>query len=173
MISQGASINNGLSVMKEEPTLRAYFRGLWRAEPTSITVEKNLELILVSNARIPIKYWRPNFRFTGLGDESLHNLTGGEFPKKLETGKKHPIFSLDRLSDGIGFKVCPCSSKRPFNMHRYRYVRKGCRLLHTNEIVDRHSYLVENITLNIPPALYRETKFRGEVPEACIESFPG
>ena len=47
--------------MKEEPTLRAYFRGLWRAEPTSITVEKNLELILVSNARIPIKYWRPNF----------------------------------------------------------------------------------------------------------------
>jgi hypothetical protein len=152
---------------------KAGYPSPWKSATGSFTAAASVHLILTSNARIPMRYWRPYFRFIGLRDATLHSLSDGAFPRKLEAGKMHPLFSLERLADGIGFKLCPCSSKKPFEMSRYRYIREGCQLLHTEEIVDRNSYLVENITLNIPPSMYRDMKFRGEVPEACIESVSG
>jgi hypothetical protein len=124
---------------------------------------------LTFNDPVPLRHWRPNYRFIGLSDPRLYFLSRGAFPRKVEP-KTRPLHSLGGLPHNVAYKVCPCSSKRPFDMRRVRYVRAGCRLLHSNAVVDRNSYLIENVTLNIPSSMYRELKFRGEVPEECIET---
>jgi hypothetical protein len=123
---------------------------------------------LTFNDPIPLRYWRPNYQFIGLSDYELFQLSRGAFPRKVEP-KTRPLHSLEGLPHNVAYKACPCSSKRPLDMRRVRFVREGCRLLHTNKVVDRNSYLIENVTLNIPSSMYRELRFRGEVPEDCIE----
>jgi hypothetical protein len=49
----------------------------WRRRTGSLTAARDLDRVLTSNARIPLKYWRRNFWFVGAGDEKLHSLTGG------------------------------------------------------------------------------------------------
>jgi hypothetical protein len=144
------------------------YPSLWRGTSSVLPSSGSLYFGLTLNANIPLKFWRPNYRFLGLSDEKLYQISNGTFPRKLEF-KMRPIHSLEGLPYGVAFKVCPCSSKRPFDMHKVRFVREGCRLLHTNEVVDRNSYLVENVPLNIPSSIYRDIKFRGEVPVECIE----
>jgi hypothetical protein len=122
---------------------------------------------LTFNARIPMNYWRPDYRFIGLSDDRLYRMSNGAFPRRLEP-KTRPLHSLEELPHNVAYKVCPCSSRRPFDMCRVRFVREGCRLLHTNHVVDRKSYLIENVPLNIPSSMYRELRFRGEVPKDCL-----
>lgn len=106
--------------------------------------------------------------FTGAADRGLHPLTEGRFPAAPPTSKKRPVFALKSLPHASGFKVCPCSTKVPFNLDRPRYIRQGCTLLPTGRRVERDSYLVENITFNIPPPMALSLRFLGIVPDECL-----
>jgi hypothetical protein len=145
------------------------FSSLWLGSGRIAASRSGGHFDLTFNDPIPLRHWRPNYQFIGLSDQRLHQLSRGAFPRKLEP-KTRPLHSLEGLPHNVAYKVCPCSTKRPFDMLRVRFVREGCRLLHTNKVVDRNSYLIENVTLNIPSSLCRELKFRGEVPEECIET---
>ena len=143
---------------------------LWSSGPTTMTADNSLDIILGSVKRLPLKHWRQNFFFFGVRDEDFLELTGSEFPAKLVKNKSHPVFAIKPLPGSSGFNVCPCSSKKPIKRKEYRYIAKGCQLLHTGHTMDRHSYLVENITFNIPPAIAYSLWFRGEVPAECLKS---
>lgn len=106
--------------------------------------------------------------FTGAADRGLHPLTGGRFPAGPPTSKKRPVFALKSLPHASGFKVCPCSTKTPSKLDRSRYIRRGCTLRPTARRVERDSYLVENITFNIPPSMALSLRFLGIVPDECL-----
>jgi len=142
--------------------------GLWPAKSKSISADKDLEKILGGVTRLPLKYWKERMFFLGARDDELFKLTGGHFPAKRLRNHRHPVFSLKPLPDSIGFMVCPCFSKRPYAERKYRYIKKGCRLLHTGHVMDRNSYLVEALRFNIPSSLASDLRFKGEAPEECI-----
>ena len=143
---------------------------LWSSGFATLTAEGNLDIILGSVSKLPLKYWRKNFFFSGAKDEDFIKLTAGEFPKKLVPDHRHPLFSIKSLPGNSGFKVCPCSSKKSHKRREYRYINKGCRLLHTNYEMDRYSYLVEAASFNIPSAIAYGLWFKGEVPDKCLRS---
>lgn len=145
---------------------------LWSSGFATLTADNNLDLVLGSVTQLPLKHWRRNFFFSGAKDEDFIELTGGEFPKKLVPKHRHPVFSIKSLPGNSGFKVCPCSSKRPYKSKEYRYISKGCRLLYTSHTMDRYSYLVETAGFNIPPTIAYMLWFKGEVPAECLRSFP-
>ncbi len=137
-----------------------------RTQPT-MTAERDLDAVLCSVRSLPLRYWRERMIFLGLKDTRFRGLTGGLFPAK--TGTTHPLFSLRKLPEEVGFKVCPCSSKKPFGDKPFRYVEKGCVLLHTGNVMDRNSYLVESIRFNIPSSEAYDLHFLGEVPPECLK----
>jgi hypothetical protein len=141
----------------------------WKSKTGGVTAKDNLELVLTTDARIPLKLWRKNFWFKGANDESLHALTGGEFSREIVAGKTHPILALNTLEHGVGCSVCPCSSKKPYASASYRFIREGCTLRHTGHVMDRNSYLVDALAFLIPPRLAYELHFKGEVPQLCVE----
>lgn len=141
---------------------------IWSGNARDDPLKGELKKILGSVTRLPLKFWKRNMFFFGAGDRQLHELSQGRFPAKVDKKKSHPIFALEPLPQGIGFKVCPCSSKKPYDLPSFRFIIKGCKLLHTGYITDRNSYLVENITFNIPRSLAIKMRFRGETPETCI-----
>jgi len=143
---------------------------LWLTKPATLTADRGLERILGSVLNLPIRYWRPHFFFFGTKDEDFSRLTDNQFPKKLVFGKTHPAFSLRPLPKGSGFKVCPCTSKRSFDKSHFRYIQKDCRLSHTGYVMDRNSYLVEDIIVNLPPSIANTLLFKGEVPSECMSS---
>ena len=140
---------------------------LWSTSPRGMTADRHLEAVLGSVTRLPLPHWKDGMFFKGFPDESAWELSGGRFPAGPIRGT-HPVFSLKAQPDSVGFRVCPCSSKRPYHGETVRYVRKGCCLLHTGHIVDRNSYLVEECRFNIPRSLAAELRFLGQVPEDCI-----
>jgi hypothetical protein len=141
---------------------------LWQSKKT-ITADKDLELILGSVKNLPITYWRPNYFFFGGKDIELKRLTDGAFPAKPVSGKSHPVFALRPLPQNVGFKVCPCSSQKPYAASAYRFIARNCRLEPTGYQMDRNSYLVETVELNIPRAFAYELRFRGRVPDSCLK----
>ena len=143
---------------------------LWSSGLATMTADKNLDIILGSVVRLPLRNWRKNFFFTGAKDEEFLELTENKFPLKSVPNKRHPVFAIKSLPENAGFKVCPCSSKQPSKKREYRYIKKGCRLLYTNHLMDRHSYLVEEVSFNIPQSIACILRFRGEVPNNCIKS---
>lgn len=140
---------------------------LWSSPPRTMTAERDLESILGAVTGLPLPYWKERMLFRGLQDKLSFQWSGGRFPARPGSGT-HPVFSLKALPDGARFRVCPCSSKRPFGEKSFRFIQKGCRLLHTGYIMDRHSYLIEKIQLNIPDSLAPRLRFLGEVPEEHI-----
>jgi len=141
---------------------------LWSEKFGTITADNNLDMVMGSVKNLPVKYWKPGYYFIGARDKTLFNLTKGIFPAKLVHHKTHPVFTLKPLPENKGFKVCPCSSKKPFNQSKYRYIRKQCILLHTENIMDVNSYIIEKISFNIPSSIAYKLRFFGEVPQACI-----
>ena len=144
-------------------------KDLWAKKPATLTAAKHIDKVLGSVKNLPLRYWRSGFYFVRAKDEKLLELTSGHFPKKLEPGKSHPIYTLHQLPDQVGFKVCPCSSKKPFNKNRFRYIKKDCRLLHTDNIMDRNSFLIEAVKFNVPPSMAYRLLFKGEVPAECLQ----
>ena len=144
-------------------------KSLWTQKRGTVTAEKDLERVLGSVINLPSRYWRQNFFFFGAADERLHDCTGGQFPAKLVPGKAHPILVLKSLTGDAGAVVCPCSSKSPFRLRRFRFIQEGCILLHTGFEMDRDSYLIENIRVNLPSSICGRLSFRGEVPGNCIQ----
>ena len=140
---------------------------IWSFPSRTMTAQKDLEAILGSVAGLPLPYWKERMFFRGLPDRSALNLSGGRFPAGPIRGT-HPVFSLTPQPNGVGFKVCPCSSKKPYHQGKFRYIRKGCRLIYTGHTLDRNSYLVEKVQFNIPRSIAVELRFMGQVPEACI-----
>jgi len=143
-------------------------KSLWAKKPASITAAKNLDLVLDAARNLPLLYWRPGFFFIGAKDKELLKLTDDHFPRKFVRGKTHPVYSLTPLPNNSGFKVCPCSSKKPFKKTKYRYIKKGCRLLHTGFEMDRNSFLIEGVKFNIPSTLAYQLLFKGQVPSRCL-----
>ena len=144
------------------------FTSPWKNKSGNTTANNVLALILTSNARIPLKYWRRNFWFVGARDEDLHRLTGGRFARDFDPEKTHPIMALRVLEHGAGCVVCPCSSKKPFQASTFRFIRQECVLLHTGHVMDRNSYLVESLSFSMPVSMGGRVAFKGEVPEPCI-----
>ena len=160
----------GLIDMGKKKSKKLDGKQLWSSGFATLTADNNLDIILGSVKQLPLKHWRQNFFFSGAKDEDFIELTGGEFPKKLVPNHRHPVFSIKSLPGSSGFKVCPCSSKKPFKSRQYRYIRKECRLLHTHHAMDRYSYLVETASFNIPPTIAYTLWFKGEVPAECLRS---
>jgi len=117
---------------------------LWKRKQT-ITADNNLDLVLCSAVNLPVKYWRPNFFFIGMRDEETFRLTNGRFPAKLVPKKSHPVFALHSIADNTAFRVCPCSTKKPFYRGRHKFIKSGCKLKITNRVMDKTSYLVSKI----------------------------
>ena len=138
----------------------------------TLTARNNLDAILPVARNLPIDYWRSGFWFRGAPDETLHSLTGGLFPHAVQEKKTHPVYALKALPGKAGFRVCPCSSKRPYRASVFRFIREGCVLKHKNYIMDRNAYLIESVIFNIPASLASHLYFAGEVPEECIECKP-
>lgn len=142
---------------------------MWADAKATLTAEKNLDLILGAVTHLPVNYWKPFFFFKGAADEELLRLSNGLFPTTTQPGKTHPVVSLKPLPDGIGYKVSPCSSKRPWKLKIGHAIRKGCRLTPTGYTMDRLSYVIEHIELPIPASLAITLCFKGEIPVDCIE----
>lgn len=143
---------------------------LWTVSKQTLTADKNLAMILGSVKQLPLRYWQPLFFFTGVPDTDLRELSAGRFPVTSQPGKTHPVISLKPLPDRVGYKVSPCSSKRPWRLKHPRYIRKGCRLAYTGHEMDKNSYVLENIEVPIPPSVAVKISFRGQVPVECIQS---
>jgi len=145
---------------------------LWPMQSRSLTAEKSLDRVLGATLNLPLKYWRPRFYFTGAPDETIHELSGCEFPAAKPPAQlfhhTHPILALKSLPGTVGFKVSPCSSQKPYRRGRFRYIRAGCRLRYTDHVMDRDSYIIDNVRFNIPPSVAYRLRFFGEVPEACL-----
>lgn len=134
---------------------------------------EKVEAILPAVTHLPLRFWKPRMFFMGAEDRQLKELSEGRFPSHVVPRKTHPVFALRPLQGAPGFQVCPCSSQRPYRGKEFRYVTKGCRLLHTNHMMDRDSYLVETVRFNIPPRFAHRLRFRGEVPESCLKAGAG
>jgi len=148
---------------------RIHGRQFWSSTGGNAAMDRNIEKILGAVTKLPLKYWKPGMFFVGAKDTELSLLTQGRFPAKQVKRKTHPVFSLERLPSNAGFKVCPCSSRTPYQQKRFRFIKKGCRLLHTYHLMDRNSYLVERLTFNIPSSVAFRLRFRGEVPDGCLK----
>jgi len=142
----------------------------WSSKREDSAVDRNIEKILGAVTNLPLRYWKPHMFFTGAKDMELASLTQGHFPAKKIKRKTHPIFSLEQLPLNTGFRVCPCSSKMPFQQKGFRFIRKGCSLLHTGHVMDRNSYLIEKVIFNIPSSVAYRLRFRGEVPGKCLKN---
>lgn len=142
---------------------------LWAGDQGRDVTTSKVEQILGAAVGLPLRYWKPRMFFTGAKDEDLLTLTEQKFPHKMVPRKTHPIFALHALAGDVGFKVCPCSSKRQHQQRAFRYIKKGCRLLHKNCVMDRNSYLIGKISFNIPRSIAFRLRFRGEVPIECLK----
>ncbi len=141
----------------------------FRSKPIDFgPIIRNADALFEESSHLPLRYWQPAMLFTGAADRGLHPLTGGRFPAGPPTSKKRPVFALKSLPNASGFKVCPCSTKAPFNLDRHRHIRQGCKLHPTGRRVERDSYLVEKITFNIPPSMALSLRFLGIVPDECL-----
>lgn len=140
----------------------------WKNTKGSFHARDRLDWVLTDNARLPLVYWKKHFFFFGAPDVELHRLTWGAFSPQVVPGKTHPVFCLDLLPQGVGALVCPCSSLRPSGAASYRFIRRGCRLLHTGYEMDRNSHLVESLSFPVPRSLASRLSFKGEVPEECL-----
>jgi len=142
---------------------------LWSTPSPSENLRRNVEAVLGAVTHLPVKFWKPHMFFTGAKDEDLDSFTYGQFPKTTVSGKSHPVFSLRKLPENVGFTVCPCTSSRPFKLAKYRWINKGCKLRHTNHVMDRNSFLVEKVRFNVPRSVAYRLRFRGEVPDRCLK----
>ena len=152
-----------MTVKKESLTYDA----LWGKSSPTPTADKNLDLILGSATHLPLKYWRQNFFFKGGLNSALKTMTQGKFPVKADPKGTHPVFALKPLAQGAGFEVCPCSSSA---WKKYKWIEKGTQLLHTGRIMERTSYLVEQIRFNLPASESMNLRFMGQVADSDIRS---
>jgi hypothetical protein len=157
-------MNSGDLLMKRIPKPETF----WSFRKTPPTAERNLDLILPSAVSLPLTYWRERFLFNHALDEELFHQTSGLFPARIVPGKSHPVFTLKRLDDGMGFKVCPCTSKIPRGHVQYRFIRNGCVLKYSEIKTDRDSYILHWLFFNIPRSMALKVRFQGEVPKSCL-----
>ncbi|MCP4623656.1 MAG: hypothetical protein GY850_09015 [bacterium] len=45
--------------------------GLWAKQPAGLTAKDNLDLVLGSTRKLPLRNWRTGFYFSGAADENL------------------------------------------------------------------------------------------------------
>lgn len=145
--------------------------GFWSETKRDLTANNDLAVVLCSTINLPMRYWRSNFLFTGAMDEDLYEMTFGVFPAKPLPEKTHPVFCVQPLPHGVGAKVHPCSTKKPWKRgnQKPRYVQEGCSLLYTGFQIDNDSYLLAMIRLTIPSSMAMDLHFRGEVPAECVK----
>jgi hypothetical protein len=143
------------------------YDSIWKKSPSTPTADKNLDLILGSAINLPLKYWRKNFFFKGGRNSKLKTMTEGKFPVKADPEGTHPVFALKQVANGSGFEVCPCSSSA---WKRQKWVAKGTQLLHTGKIMEKTTYLVEQIRFNLPASEAMNLRFMGRVADQDIHS---
>ncbi|MCP4110918.1 MAG: hypothetical protein GY749_36255 [Desulfobacteraceae bacterium] len=126
----------------------------------------NLHKIGPGIKNLPPAQWETRMSFSGADDIKLKSLTRNKFPHTCK--ETHPIFIL-KVIGNLGHEVCPCTSS-PF-IKKGRFIKKGCQLEYIGNITDKNSYLVEDYRFTLPadPEFRRKLKFRGRVPEACIQ----
>lgn len=147
-------------------TKRLTFQDLWGYRSKTLTAAEDLDVILGSVTSLPVIYWRKNFFFKGMTDGRLAELTEGDFPAIPKKQGTHPVFALKPVLNHIGFVVCPCSSQPQYL--KVPWIKKGTRLLHTNQEMDRQSYIVNHIQFNIPASVATQLRFQGEVCQGDI-----
>lgn len=127
------------------------------------------DLSILGNAvkSLPPAQWRARMFFMGVPDTDFRHHTNGEFPATLRPDMDtHPVFVL--REQPTGHLLCPCTSRG--NKKKLRYIKKGCRLEMKKNIMDRDSFLVENISFTFPldGRFSRKLIFKGRVPVSCI-----
>lgn len=147
---------------------RNHRNSIWDSHPETATLPSPPDLSCLGSGmkRLPPLYWEPQMFFQGALDLRLREATG-VFPATLRPDRKtHPLFVLEAI-DGLGHRVCPCSSR---NWAARRYIRQGCVLEYTGRVTDRNSYLVEACTFNMPldPEFWQPLLFMGLVPTECL-----
>ena len=144
---------------------------LWRKESVNPLPQRDISAIIGSVKNLPVQYWTERMFFKGAKDVILYNLTEGVFPRTVKPEGTHPLFVQGKLPNGIGAMVSPCTSKRPYEKIRFIQIKKGCTLKKKNTIMDRNSYALIDIRINIPRDLAFSIRFMGEIPIDCMESF--
>jgi len=147
----------------------------WSEPKTTLTADHDLDTVLGSVVNLPMRWWRKNFLFFGARDDDLFSITFGIFPAVPIPDKSHPVICARRFPNTGGVKVYPCSTQKPWKSKKKspRYIPEGCRLLHTGVETDRNSYLLEMIPIRLPSSVAYRLRFRGEVPEDCIQTADG
>ena len=96
-------------------------------------------------------------------------MTGGQFPAKADPKGTHPVFALKPVIHGAGFEVCPCSSSA---WKKRKWIAKGTPLLYTGNIMEKTTYIVEQIRFNLPVTEAMKLRFMGQVADPDIHSTP-
>ncbi len=143
---------------------RASFHDLWKNGIH--TAEKDLDVILGSATNLPMKYWRNNFFFKGMSNETWLNLTNEKFPIKADKKGSHPLFTMYMPDKYAGYVVCPCSSS---SRNKRMWIQKGTKLLHTNYIMDKTSVILKHLCLTLPAKHAMQPRFMGEVAKKDIQ----
>ena len=135
--------------------------------PKDVWAKRKQEALAVlggTMAKMPVRFWEENMLFKGVQNTWWRLKTSG-FPATDFTSGTHPLFVL-RKKGNQGLLICPCSSKGG----KSRYIKKGCVLLHTDEHIDRNSFLVERFAFSLPvtATFSPQPNFHGKVPGSCI-----
>lgn len=145
---------------------------IWDPPPPAPARPPHPDLAVLGSGvkHLPPALWQARMFFHGARDLALRELTG-IFPATLRPDRKtHPLFILESI-EGLGHRVCPCSSQ---NWAARRRIRQGCVLEITGRVTDRDSYLVESCAFNLPldPEFSQRLLFMGLVPTPCLEACP-
>jgi hypothetical protein len=137
---------------------------------TTVNLLKSVDLEELGSSirHLPRAQWEERMFFFNALDKQVRLETHGIFPHHIKSATSaHPIFVLKTLGN-LAHEVCPCSSK--CFSEGMRYIAKGCKLEVTGWIMDRNSYLVEELVFTMPQdhTFRRNLKFKGRVPRTCL-----
>lgn len=91
--------------------------------------------------------WEERLFFSAMKNRDVAELTNGEFRAENNPDGTHPVFILRQI-ERDAFKFCPCSTKE-YNRGRASYIRKNSPTAPNGLRVDKNSYILHFITLNL------------------------
>lgn len=108
---------------------------------------------------LPPYLWQERMFFRGAPDHTLRSLTS-TFPSQVRTS--HPIFVLQAVSR-LAVRACPCTS----SPGPWPYVPRNTRLEITGRIMDRTSFVLEDLIFPVPrdQKFTKALSFWGRVPK--------
>jgi len=91
--------------------------------------------------------WEERLFFSAMNNRDVARMTKGEFRVDNNPDGTHPVFILQQVERGA-YQFCPCSTKE-YNRGRASYIRKGSRTTPNGFRVERDSYILHFLTMNL------------------------